>query len=227
MATTTNFGWTTPDNTDLVKDGAAAIRTLGSAIDTSFVDLKGGTTGQVLKKTSNTDLDFEWGTASSGLTLLNTTTFTTVASQSVDSVFNSTYNYYKILIVITASSADDNTLTMRLRASATDTTTNYNHQRMYISGSFVQDTNGSGTDEWNISLLDKDQAYETAVELNLYNPYLAQTTAFHTFNAGAAAGASYIMGSAGRQLSSTVFDGFKISALSGTMSGVVKTYGFQ
>jgi hypothetical protein len=30
MATTTNYGWTTPDDTDLVKDGAAAIRTLGS-----------------------------------------------------------------------------------------------------------------------------------------------------------------------------------------------------
>jgi hypothetical protein len=36
MATTTNYGWTTPDDTDLVKDGAAAIRTLGSSIDTSF-----------------------------------------------------------------------------------------------------------------------------------------------------------------------------------------------
>jgi hypothetical protein len=36
MATTTNYSWTTPDDTDLVKDGASAIRTLGSAIDTSF-----------------------------------------------------------------------------------------------------------------------------------------------------------------------------------------------
>lgn len=60
MATTTNFGWETPDNTDLVKDGALAIRTLGSAIDTSLVDLKGGTTGQVLTKASNTDMDFSW-----------------------------------------------------------------------------------------------------------------------------------------------------------------------
>jgi hypothetical protein len=60
MANTTNFGWETPDDTDLVKDGAAAIRTLGSAIDTSMVDLKGGTTGQILSKTSNTDMDFTW-----------------------------------------------------------------------------------------------------------------------------------------------------------------------
>lgn len=60
MANTTNFNWETPDDTDLVKDGAAAIRTLGSAIDTSLVDLKGGTTGQVLSKATGTDMDFTW-----------------------------------------------------------------------------------------------------------------------------------------------------------------------
>jgi hypothetical protein len=60
MPTTSNFGWTTPADTDLVKDGAAAIRTLGNGVDASFVDLKGGTTGQVLSKASNTDLDFTW-----------------------------------------------------------------------------------------------------------------------------------------------------------------------
>jgi len=60
MATTTNFGWETPDDTDLVKDGAAAMRTLGNSIDTSFVDLKGGTSGQILSKASNTDLDYAW-----------------------------------------------------------------------------------------------------------------------------------------------------------------------
>jgi hypothetical protein len=60
MANTTNFNWETPDDTDLVKDGAAAIRTLGSSIDTSLMDLKGGTSGQVLSKNSNTDMDFTW-----------------------------------------------------------------------------------------------------------------------------------------------------------------------
>ena len=60
MATTTNFGWETPDDTDLVKDGAAAIRTALGGVDTSFVDLKGGTTNQILAKNSNTDLDFKW-----------------------------------------------------------------------------------------------------------------------------------------------------------------------
>ena len=61
MATTTpNFGWDIPQSTDLVKDGATAIAALGTDIDTALVDLKGGTTGQVLSKASNTDLDFTW-----------------------------------------------------------------------------------------------------------------------------------------------------------------------
>jgi hypothetical protein len=58
--TTTNFGWDIPQSTDLVKDGATAIAALGQDIDTALVDLKGGTTGQVLAKATNTDLDFSW-----------------------------------------------------------------------------------------------------------------------------------------------------------------------
>jgi hypothetical protein len=58
--TTTNFGWDIPQSTDLVKDGATAIAALGQDIDTALIDLKGGTTGQVLSKTSGTDLDFTW-----------------------------------------------------------------------------------------------------------------------------------------------------------------------
>ena len=41
MATTTNYSWTTPDDTDLVKDGAAAIRSLGTAIDTTVFNNAG------------------------------------------------------------------------------------------------------------------------------------------------------------------------------------------
>jgi hypothetical protein len=68
MATTTpNFGWAVPTSTDLVKDGAVAIETLGDAIDASLVDLKGGTSGQVLAKASNTDMDFSWVTDATGI----------------------------------------------------------------------------------------------------------------------------------------------------------------
>jgi len=83
MATTTpNFGWSVPTSTDLVKDGATAIETLGDAIDASLVDLKGGTSGQVLKKNSNTDMDFVWGTDSAGMTNPMTTTGDIIYSSS-------------------------------------------------------------------------------------------------------------------------------------------------
>jgi len=67
MATVTpNFNWPVPTSTDLVKDGATAIEALGDSIDASLVDLKGGTTGQVLSKNSNTDMDFIWVTDAAG-----------------------------------------------------------------------------------------------------------------------------------------------------------------
>jgi hypothetical protein len=83
MATTTpNFGWSVPTSSDLVKNGATAIETLGDSIDASLVDLKGGTTGQVLAKATNTDMDFTWTTSSGGMTNPMTTTGDTIYSSS-------------------------------------------------------------------------------------------------------------------------------------------------
>jgi hypothetical protein len=103
MATTTNYGWTTPDDTDLVKDGAAAIRTLGSSIDTTTKNLNPettagdiayrsatanvntrlplGTAGQVLKVNSGATAP-EWATDASGMTNPMTTTGDTIYSSS-------------------------------------------------------------------------------------------------------------------------------------------------
>jgi hypothetical protein len=68
MATTTpNFGWPVPTSSDLVKNGATAIEGLGDAIDASLLDLKGGTSGQVLAKASGTDMDFSWVTDATGI----------------------------------------------------------------------------------------------------------------------------------------------------------------
>jgi hypothetical protein len=67
MATSPNFSWPEPDNSDLVKNGALAIRTAVDAIDASMAELKGGTTGQVLAKASNTDMDFVWSVDAGGI----------------------------------------------------------------------------------------------------------------------------------------------------------------
>jgi len=59
---TTNFGWQMPTSTDLVTDLPADFEVFGQAVDTALAELKGGTTGQVLSKTSNTNMDFTWVT---------------------------------------------------------------------------------------------------------------------------------------------------------------------
>jgi hypothetical protein len=57
---TSNFGWQMPTNTDLVTDLPADFEVFGQGVDTTLADLKGGTTGQILSKASNTDMDFTW-----------------------------------------------------------------------------------------------------------------------------------------------------------------------
>jgi hypothetical protein len=72
MATTTNYSWTTPDDTDLVKDGAAAIRTLGSSVDTTTKALNPSTTlGDIeyRSSTANTNTRLALGTAGQVLTV--------------------------------------------------------------------------------------------------------------------------------------------------------------
>jgi len=52
-----------PTASDLVTDLPADFETFGQAVATSMADLLGGTTGQVLSKASNTDMDFTWVTS--------------------------------------------------------------------------------------------------------------------------------------------------------------------
>jgi len=71
---TSNFGWQMPEPTDLVTNLPADFEVFGQAVDSDFADLLGGTTGQVLKKNTNADLDFVWGADSAGMTNPMTTT---------------------------------------------------------------------------------------------------------------------------------------------------------
>lgn len=129
MATTPSFNWETPDDTDLVKDGALAIRTLGNAIDTSLVDLKGGTTGQVLSKTSNTDMDFTWVAAggkvlqvvSATTTTSASTTSTTFADTGLTASITPSASSSKILVLLSqyCGKTGDASTSLRLFRGAT------------------------------------------------------------------------------------------------------------
>jgi hypothetical protein len=162
MATTTNYGWTTPDDTDLVKDGAAAIRTLGSSVDTTTKALNPetttgdiayrsatantntrlalGTAGQVL--TVNTGATApEWATPAGGggMTLLSTTTLsgagTTISSISQD------YVNLQIFLIGVDSTTDGKYLEANLNGTTNLTDGNY----------FAPTSTGSGKSFDNVS----------------------------------------------------------------------------
>lgn len=274
MATTTNFNWETPDDTDLVKDGAAAIRTLGSSIDTSFVDLKGGTTGQVLAKASGTDLDFSWvaqddsnaiqnaivdakgdlisataadtparlavGTngqvltadstaatglvwatpSSGGLVLLNTTSFSAVASQSINDVFSTTYNNYKIVIYTSADSDRDMQLRLRVSGSDNSTASSYNwHRQASFSGTALL---ADRTDTyWNIGASATAAKFPQIIELG--NPFIAEPTGI------TAVGGRHTLSQfmTGYHNQSTSYTGFTLFPNTGTITGSVSVYGYS
>jgi hypothetical protein len=105
MATTTpNYGWPVPTSTDYVKDGATAIEALGDAIDATVFGLPSG-----------------------GLTYITGASFTTATSVSLpNDTFTSAYRNYKMILTISAVTADAD-FTVRLRTAGTDnSTSNYN-----------------------------------------------------------------------------------------------------
>lgn len=60
--TTPNFGFQYPQATDNLSAGASKIQELADNLDATFLDLRGGTTGQYLTKQTNTQMDFQWTT---------------------------------------------------------------------------------------------------------------------------------------------------------------------
>ena len=153
MATTTNYSWTTPDDTSLVKDGAAAIRTLGSSIDTTTKNLNPqtttgalayrsatsnvntslplGTAGQVLTVNSGATAP-EWANASGGgknFSLLNAGGTTLTGAQTI--TVSGISGKDEIFIIVSGASSVNASSIISLRLN-TDTASNYGHYGMSI-----------------------------------------------------------------------------------------------
>lgn len=148
MATTTpNYGWSVPTSSDLVKNGATAIETLGDSIDASMAELLGGTTGQVLSKTTGTSMDFTWITPSAGgggklLQIQSGSTSTAVANST------NTYADTGLTVTITPSSATSKimiTSAFAYRKSSADAGNRANFRIMRGATQVFNDTDQSYT----------------------------------------------------------------------------------
>jgi len=159
MATTTNYGWTTPDDTALVKDGAAAIRTLGSSVDTTTKALNPSTTlGDIEYRSSTANTNTRLGIGSTGqvltvaggvptwatgstaaLTKISTTAISG-SSGSISNCFSATYDNYKIVLSEwTSASTED--ASIYLRTGSTNTTSGYDNQMIYFNGNTLSSAN--------------------------------------------------------------------------------------
>jgi len=150
MATTTNYGWTTPDDTALVKDGAAAIRTLGSSVDTTTKNLNPqtttgalayrsatsnvntalaiGTVGQVLTVNSGATAP-EWASPAASMTLLNSGGTSLSGAATTVSFTSTGYVNLHIQVLGVKTAADTNGYTVRING---DTAANYSTMRSNI-----------------------------------------------------------------------------------------------
>lgn len=228
MATTTpNFSWPVPTSTDLVKDGATAIESLGDAIDASLVDLKGGTTGQLLSKASGTDMDFTWSTPSTpsagALVYITGATPSASTGVTINDCFTSTYQNY--LIVFNLSSSVGSNLSMRLRNAGSDrTASNYSYhgQSITVSGTTGAWYNANGT-KWDINDLG---VIKTTGSVTIMNPKETSYTSAQTSSTRitSSTNARYITQGL-YYYDSVSNDGISIFPDSGTMTGTIRIYG--
>ena len=199
-STTTNYGWTIPNDDELVKNGAAAIRTLGQAIDTTAAS-----------------------TFLSGLQHLNTTSFSAVASQSINDVFTSTYDNYRILLSGTHSASGSVLLRLRVGGVDNSTASSYVSQLLIATSSTVT---GSRVTSNYANFGNFDTTLLNSVSIDIFRPALAEATGFSASSLRSTSGA-YITNSVGTHNQTVAYDGFSLFPENGNMTGVVSVYGYR
>jgi hypothetical protein len=249
MATTTpNYGWTVPTSTDLVKDGATAIETLGDSVDATVKALNPETTlGDISYRSSSANTNTRLGIGStgniltvaggvptwaapaaavSGLTLITSSTFTSVSSVSLpDNTFSSTYDNYYLNVNFTSGSASGDSF-VRFRTSGTDNS----GASYFVTGQ-------------KISLTPTQTLIGNSSQTSIASPYIEASSGTETnfswtiFNPNLSAVTMLLMNSTTRSFTTdirsagfngtTVFDSMTLFPVSGTFSGTYRIYGIQ
>lgn len=206
MATTTtsNYGWVIPQNDELVKDGAAAIRTLGNSADTTVKSIADGR----------------------GLVHINTTSFSGSSSQSVNDVFSSTYSRYKFLFFISTSTGAD--INFRFRVSGADnSTSNYYYAGLsngWSGASTSYYNSGSAQSLWKITSTGGG-LYATG-EFTILEPFSSANKHAIIGNWARGTGGDIFIGGVVFD-AATSFTGFTIYPSTGTMTGNVTVLGIK
>jgi hypothetical protein len=199
MATTTNYSWTTPDNTAYVKDGASAIRTLGSSVDTTLFTALGG--------------------AYPGLRLIKKQTIgSAVSSVTVTGAFSATYENYKIIVSGGSGSA-------QAYSVLTLGSTNTGYYAGYLGFTYASTVSNAGVNNGTGFLYSvfTDGSNGMNASIELLSPFASKPT----FMNSQCATNTQSISAQGLLTGSTSYTAFTLTPASGTLTGgTIYVYGY-
>jgi hypothetical protein len=202
MATTPTYSWPIPDDTDLVKDGAEAIRDLGNAIDTTVDGL------------------------GVGLVHIETQSFSAVSGINFDGVFSAEFDTYKAYFNLVHSTDMDFNFRLRLGTSD-DSTSNYSRQLFTATATATQAARISNSDIGRI--IHDAGASRSIAEATFFNPFLSVPLGYLVDGSPRynVAGEIRMYKIVGNQNVSSSFDGIRFFCSSGNVTGSISLFGVQ
>jgi hypothetical protein len=220
-------------------DGAAWVDITADSIAKGLIDAKGdlivgtadntparlgvGSNGQVLTADSTASTGLAWAAAPGGgaLVLITTSSPSNAASASFDNVFTSTYRHYFVQTMLSGAGAN---LMWRFRASGSDnTTTNYATQKMQARNTTISGVRVTSADEIELGAVRGDIS---PCNIWVFSPQAAQRSYVQSANSDSLSTVSLELDH-GVFADTTQFDGFKIFADSGNITGTINVYGIE
>jgi hypothetical protein len=150
-------------------------------------------------------------------------TFSGVSSISLNGVFNSTYDNYRINMDISGSTTIG--MDFRLRASGTDSSANYSRQYIYGDGASLSSGRVTSVSAWGA--IDVTSSTRGAVSYDIFNPFLAKQTLMFGVNASRYPSSTYLAINGYGHDTTNSYDGISFIPSTGTISGNISIYGYK
>ena len=200
MATTTNYSWSTPDNTSYVKDGASSIRTLGSSVDSTLFSVTGGKNVTLVP--------------------INFTSFTSQTNVQINNVFSSSYLNY--LVTLNTDHASSIAPILRMSSGGSPNASNI------VNNAGIFAAPGGGTGSYfpavGVTYTTVGDNLAAYAMVNIFNPNVAGRTYLSGLTVrDDGQGATFYS----RYNNSVQYDGLNYNTGAVNSSGQIKIYGLR
>lgn len=153
------------------------------------------------------------------------TTFTAASTITADNIFTADFDNYKIMLTFTSASTTNNA-SLQLRAGGVTANTNYNKQQLFVSSTSASASRSTAQTSFLIGTY--DDAETCVTDITLWNPQATTETVFQlTYSLQGTAATPEMGFEYGNHSTSSSYDGFIITAASGTVTGYYTVYGWN